>query len=136
MATELREMADRWILPIAQESVDTCSIDYAVTLRFSEGIAVRIEQPFSYRSADGAQRYLVPEGDPMALAPILGVCRREVREGLAFKDGRLELHFVDGSVLAVPAGDDFEAWSLVGKAGLKFVSLPGGELAVWLPTTD
>ena len=45
MATELRVMADRWILPIAQESVDSCSIDFAVTLRFSEEIAVRIEQP-------------------------------------------------------------------------------------------
>lgn len=136
MAAELRERADRWVLPLDQEFVDTCSIDYALTLRFSGGIEVRIEQPFSYRSADGTHSNLVPEGHPTQLAPILGVCRQEVREAFAFKDGRLELQFDDGSMLEVPADDDFEAWGLAGKAGFKVVSLAGGELAVWLPSAE
>jgi Family of unknown function (DUF6188) len=33
----------------------------------------------------------------------------------------------------VPAAEDFEAWELVGPDGLRTVSLPGGDLAVWQP---
>jgi hypothetical protein len=53
---------------------------------------------------------------------------------LAFKGGRLDVKFDDGTRLQVPMDLEFEAWEISGTgavAGLKIVSMPGGELAVW-----
>ena len=46
-------------------------------------------------------------------------------------DGALLLEFTDGSRLEVRASANYEAWQLVGPAGLMVVCMPGGELAVW-----
>jgi hypothetical protein len=35
--------------------------------------------------------------------------------------------------LRAPIGEDYESWNIVGPAGLRIVSLPGGELAIWSP---
>lgn len=136
VAVTLVEAEDRWLLPLSGCSVDRLCIDFAVTLLFSGGLELRIEQPFVVEHSDGSEILLVPDGDPDRLAPVMTLARRSVAEAEAFKDGRLRIVFADGAVLGVPADEGFEAWELVGPAGLRTVSLPGGELAVWRPEGD
>ncbi len=135
---ELAETPDRWVLALESHEVVQCRVDYAFTLVIdgpSGGLEVRIQQPFELLpGADGGNPVLVNlSGDPSALAPGLGLWRAELVEALAFKDGRLELRFAERDRLRVPACEEFEPWTLVGPAGLRLVSMPGGELAVWTP---
>jgi hypothetical protein len=127
----LDESKDRWTLPVEGVSVVACCIDYAMTLRLGNDVSIRIEQPFIYRTPEGVEYLVIPEDDPARMAPALVLCRLAVRRGYAFKDGRLELTFVNGSTVSVPATEDHEPWELVGPGGLRIVSIPGGDLAVW-----
>jgi hypothetical protein len=135
---ELVEAADRWELPIGGCDVTQCQIDYAFSLVVAaapaESFYVTIEQPFWFRASSGSdESMLVPEGPPVALGPALAVLRSSVERAVAYKDGRLEIQFTGGAEIRVPVGKGFEAWNLTGPGGLRFVSLPGGELAVWSP---
>jgi hypothetical protein len=135
-AVTLVEAEDRWVLPLSGRSVDRLCIDFAVTLMFSGGLELRIEQPFVVQRADGSEVLLVPGGDPDRLGSVTMLARQTVVEAEAFKDGHLRISFSDGAILGAPADEGFEAWELVGPAGLRTVSLPGGELAVWRPDGD
>lgn len=128
---DVSETLDRWVLPVADQPVATCCIDYGFTLLFGNHLTVRIEQPFVYRTARGVEHLIIPEGDPAGLAPALSLCRQVARHGFAFKDGHLELLFVDGSMVSVPTAEDLEPWELSSPDGLRVVSLPGGNLAIW-----
>jgi Family of unknown function (DUF6188) len=97
------------------------------------GLDPRIEQPFVYTSARGVEHLIIPEGNPVQVAPVFAIARLSVREGLAYTDGRLELTFSDGSTIGVPGTQDCEPWELSGPDGLKVVSVPGGELSIWHP---
>jgi hypothetical protein len=136
MVGELVEAADHWLVPMTGRTVTQCRLDYAFSLVVADEPAgsfeVRIEQPFTVAS-HGDELTLDPEGDPVLMAPALRVLRQDVEQAIAFKDGRLELTFGDGAVLRVPVGEDHEPWNIVGPAGLRIVSLPGGELAIWSP---
>jgi hypothetical protein len=57
-----------------------------------------------------------------------------VVEASAFKDDHLELKFDGGATITVAAAEDLEPWEIVGPGGLRVVSLPEGQLAVWQPT--
>jgi len=135
---DISEASDRWNLPIVDELVVACCVDYGVTLHFSNGVIIRIGQPFIYRTTKGLEHLIVPEGDPVRVAPVLAICRQAVQQGFAFKEGRLELHFADNSVLSVSSSEDLEPWELTGPDGLRLVSIPGGDLAVWRtrPSSD
>lgn len=136
MAMQLEYQAgmSRWLLPLQDEQVIWCCIDYAVSLGTQNQVAVRIEQPFVYTGTDGVEHLIVPEADPVQIAPVLAITRLSVRAGFAYDDGHLELTFSDGSTIGVPSAQDYEPWELTGPAGLKIVSVPGGELSVWRPT--
>jgi hypothetical protein len=125
---------NRWLLPLADEQVTWCCVDYAVSFGTQNQVSIRIEQPFVYSSADGVEHLIVPEGNPVLVAPVLAIARLSVREGFAYEDGHLEATFSDGSTIAVPSAQDYEPWELTGPDGLKIVSVPGGELSVWRPT--
>lgn len=133
MGSELVEADDRWLVPMVG-TVTQCRVDYAFTVVVMDEDAgyfeARIEQPFVL--ARGAKEASFdPEGDPVALAPVLRVLRGQVEQAVAFKDGRLELVLGDGVMLRVAAGGRYEAWQIAGPRGLLIVSMPGGELAVW-----
>jgi hypothetical protein len=136
MATSLEHQPglNRWRLPIAGEPVTWCCVDYAFSFGTQNKISIRIEQPFVYTSVDGVEHLIVPEADPVQVAPVLAIARLSINDGFAYADGRLELTFNDGSVIGVPATQDYEPWELTGPGGLKMVSVPGGELSVWRPT--
>lgn len=131
---ELKEYEDRWSVSCTEASVARVAIDWAVTLTILvgySGFEVRIEEDFSLVAPEGQHFALVPEGNPFSLAPVLGLVRHDVARIDAFKDGRLEIGLTDSSLVSVPAGDDFEPWGIVGQNGMRIVSTPGGELAIW-----
>ncbi len=129
----LVETDDRWVLPLSGRTVDRLCLDFAITLTIRGGLEVKLESPFVLQRADRSEVLLVPDGDAERLSPVMSLVRGTATRVEAFKDGRLEVVFADGSKLRVPADEDFEAWQLVGPDGLLIVSLPGGELAVWRP---
>jgi hypothetical protein len=124
-----------WVLPVAGQRVTRVCIDNeAVRLLCHNMLEISIAEPFVLLTPDSRRYVLDPAGAAMSLAPFLGVMRQVVRAGTAFKDGRLELGFGDGSRINVPPGSHFEAWTLAGPGGpdgLKVVSVPGGDLAIW-----
>jgi hypothetical protein len=108
-------------------------VDYAFTVSTTDDYSFRIEEPFVFVDVAGREHALVPEGDPAGLAVALVVARTRLSIARAFDDGRLELHFCDGSEILVSSSERFEPWVMTGPDGLMLVSVPGGELAVWLP---
>lgn len=138
---ELKEFHDHWVLPLEDQTVVQCRLDYGFVLVLGgpDGyFEIRIGEAFEYsaRSGDRASAFN-PEGDPAAMGPALAVLRQSVRRARAFKDGRLEIEFSNGGELRVPFGEEFEAWDLVGPGGLRLVSLPGGgDLAIWSANTS
>lgn len=136
----LVEAEDAWEIPLGGREVTQCQIDYAVTLVLGDAdgsFYVTIEQPFWLAaSSERDEVMLVPEGPSEALGPALALLHESVARAVAYKDGRLEMDFVEGAKLRVPVGEKFEAWNLVGPDGLRLVSLPGGELAVWKPESS
>lgn len=108
-------------------------VDYALTVSTTDNYSFRIEGSFQFVDASGREHALVPDGDPAGLAVVLAAARTSLTIALAFDDGRLELRFCDGSVIRVPRSERFEAWVMTGPEGLLIVSMPGGELATWLP---
>ena len=133
---DVTESAEAWSIPLAGQQITRVCVDYAsVGLLASNGIYVDIEVPFNYSDPSRIERTLDPDGDPLELAPILRLRRLDAADCLAFKDGRLDVKFDDGTRLQVPMSLEFEAWGISGTggaAGLRIVSMPGGELAVWL----
>jgi len=53
-----------------------------------------------------------------------------------YKDGCLEVHFADGSMLSVKPDVAYEAWEIAGTGGLHVVCTPGGSLSLWQPAKD
>lgn len=134
----LREEPDRWTLRWVDAVVTQCRFDHAVTLIIdtSPGYSeLRIEQPMELvlpARPDGALR--VPmHGTAVEMAPALELLQQVPTSLDASKDGRLVVHFAGGGLLSVEADDDYEPWTLTGPEGLRLVSLPGGDLAVWTP---
>jgi hypothetical protein len=135
-AAELVESEDRWEVPL-DGTLEQVRADHALTLVVDGergAFEIAIEQPFALeRAGDGTTEVGWPD-DMAAVAPVLALLHGGVEAAVAFKDGRLELRLAGGACLRVAAGEDFEPWTLVGPGGLRLVSVPGGELAVWSPT--
>lgn len=108
--TMLVRADDHWSLPVDGQMVAQLCIDYAVTLRLGNEVAVRIEQPFVL-VIDGDERLVVPDGGLDGLAPVLSLARSPVIRGAAFDDGHLELSFGDRTRLSVQAAEDYEPWA-------------------------
>jgi hypothetical protein len=132
---ELTPQGDSWRLPVAEQQITRFCVDNeAVRVLCRNMIEISISEPFTLVTNDGRRYTLDPGGDAMDLAPALQIVRLVIREGAAFNDGRLELDLSDGSRIKVPPSRDFEAWTLTGPGGpdgLKVVSIPGGDLAIW-----
>lgn len=133
------EYPGHWSLLAEPLVLDSLRFDFAVTLVVGLGVdrlEIRIEDVLVLTDPVGRRHELDPEGDTTLLAPLLALLRLDVKRLDAFKDGRLEVEFVAGHVVTVAASVQYEAWGIVGEGGLRFVSTPGGELAVWLTRPD
>ena len=96
---------------------------------------IRIDGEFAVRGTDGRTWRLRPADDATALAPALRLFGLTVDRAEAHKDGTLEVAFADGSGLRIAPDPSSEAWEFAGEQGVRVVSLPGGDLAVWQPDT-
>lgn len=134
---DLIETTESFVVRIANQEVTRCSVDYAVTLVVGSGAGafyVTIEQPFWFRAHDaGSEAWFIPEREPEKLGPVLSLLHRPVEQIVARRDGELELWLGGRAVLSAPATEEFEAWNIVGPDGMRFVAMPGGDLAVWKP---
>ncbi|HET7056203.1 MAG TPA: DUF6188 family protein [Thermomicrobiales bacterium] len=130
----MRELSDRWILPLAGQTVTRCCVDDALNIELSEAgsseATIQIIGALDLQLRGRTWR-LDPQGDAVALAPALALVGLTVDHAEAFKDGTLNVAFRDGSSFQVAPDRDYEAWVFAGRTGAKAVSLPGGDIAVW-----
>jgi hypothetical protein len=130
-----REHEDRWALDLRGLSVARINVDFQLTLALDAGWEVVLEGPtrLSSGSVHADPGVLLAPGshDGAAALPLLGAT---VLSLAAFKTGGLHMVFDDGTHLTCPSDPSFEAWQIVGPRGWRFVSLPGGNLAVWRGT--
>jgi hypothetical protein len=129
----LVEQHTRWLLPVAEGAVTQIRIDYAFTLVIDH-YSIRINTPFTVSRGEEHSTY-DPEA-PETLAPLLGLHRAILREGVLRKDGLLRLSFRDGTTLTVSPDDRYEAWEAAGELApvtprFQVIAIPGGGLAVF-----
>ena len=129
----VRDAGDRWELALEGPAVVRCCFDFAVALSMSTPSTtweLRIEQPFLAVAPGGTELFVIPE-EAAHVEVVLRLLRATAVEVSAFKEGSFEARFSDGTILQVPPSEGFEAWTLSGPDGIRLVSLPGGDLAVW-----
>lgn len=130
------EHSDRWILDFRGLCVAKISIDYRLTFTLDSDWEVVLEAPV-YLSAGSLpaneRSELLPQTQDVAAA--LRLFGTEVLSAVAFKSGALRMVFSSGTHLNCPASPSFEAWQITGPRGWIFVSMPGGDLAVWSGTS-
>ena len=128
------EHEDRWILSLRGLSVTRIGVDFQLTLTLGLDVTwqVVLETPFqlSHGSVHANPGLLLtPESQDVAAAlPLFGAT---VLSAVAFKSGGLRVVFDNGIHLTCSADPAFEAWNVGGPQGWRFVSTPGGGLAVW-----
>ncbi|MGE0879829.1 MAG: DUF6188 family protein [Acidimicrobiia bacterium] len=115
---------------LAGKSIERICIDYAVSLQFDDGAALRLESEFSLTASSETASAMI---DPAQLGGngdrILGLIRREVHEASITGSGDLALIFDHGGHLSSKPDQAYEAWSLVLPNGDTFICLPGGGIA-------
>jgi hypothetical protein len=130
----MRELADRWVLPIAGQTVTQCCVDDAFSLELSVAgrpeATIRISGPLELADESGALR-LCPGSDGLELAPALTLLGLAIDHAAALKDGTLDVVFSGGTRLRVPPDPAYEAWEFIGSRGSRAIALPGGEVAIW-----
>ena len=127
------EHPEYWELPLQGYMVTRCILDYSFSLNLEQGKAIiNISSIFTY-STDQATYNFDPEKDITEIGPALSVFRKLVAQAFAYKNGDLDIRFTDKSRIFVKADPEYEAWGVAGKDNLRLISIPGGDLAVWLP---
>ena len=119
-------------LGLEGQSVTHKTVDYTVSLNTNAGFEIRIETNFSLRTPEG-DFDLSPESSDMQAERLQSLLHQTVTSSVADESGALSLGFSDGSRLHVDPNDSYEAWTVASPGGMKVVSMPGGELAVWPP---
>jgi hypothetical protein len=125
-----------WTIAPSECEVQRLAFDWAVGVELVAGddrYYLRIESPFVLQ--EGSTESLVVPEIPSTAGALLLVLRQKVVELEMFDEGHLEMQ-LSQSRISVPGTEDYEPWELTGPNGLRVVSIPGGELAVWLPTSE
>ena len=133
-STYLADRGDHYLIAAGGATVTSLRFDFGVTLGLAgadTSFSIRIEEPFTLRSDSAEAKLLDPEQRPAETGPVLALLDAAVTRIVAFKDGRLVMTFQPGWIIEVPAGLQYEAWTLNGPDGLLLVSVPGGDVAVW-----
>ncbi|MEV7233061.1 DUF6188 family protein [Streptomyces sp. NPDC051020] len=134
MSTEVDpvEYEDRWVLNLHGLSVVRISIDVRLTLVLEAGWDVSPEAPA--RLSAGSLRAdpgVLLTSEAQDVAGVLPLFGTKVLSAVAFKSGALRMVFAGGTHLNRSPNASFEAWQITEPRGWRFVSLPGGDLAVW-----
>ena len=130
----LVEHGDHWVVPLQGKTVTRCLVDHAFGMELWERdgtTTIRIEGDFVLKGYGG--EHLLSPASPTALGPALSTFGQVIAAVRAYKDGCLEVHFADGSMLSVKPDAAYEAWEIAGTGGLRVVCPPGGSLSIWQP---
>jgi hypothetical protein len=129
---EPSEYEDRWVLNLRGLSIARISVDFRLTLTLDAGWEIVLEGPAQLSSGPGRASpavLLTPRSrEVAAVLPLFGAT---VLSTVAFRSGTLRMVFDNGAHLTCRSDTSFEAWQITGPQGWRFVSLPGGDLAVW-----
>lgn len=129
----LVEHADRWEIPLTGKSVSRFIIDRRVILDFldpeDEETTIEIEADFKVK-VDSGEYMLSPE-KRTDLGPIFELFNYTVQSAVAFKNGTLELKFVENATLTVSPTPELESWQVIGARGLRVVCTGGGQIFTW-----
>lgn len=129
------EYEDYWTIPLRGKPVCRFLVDSQLTIEFlePESEETMIVVGGEFRLEIDGKEYALNAEEPTTLGPVFALYRRTVESALAFKEGRLEVKFLQGGKLSVMPHPDFESWNIAGVRGLCVVCTPGGELAIWQP---
>lgn len=117
---------------IAGQSVERVSFDYAVTLLTDQGVELRIETGFSLLTPDGDIHLIDPQRIGNQAEYVIAALHETITVAtIEDRTGELTLEFISGRRIQVDSNESYEAWTLAGPGGAKFVSLPGGGLGTW-----
>jgi len=98
---QLVEYRDHWLVPLQGKMVTRCLVDSAFGIELWDSdstTTIRIEGSFIFRE-HGTDQLLSPE-HPTAVGPVQATVGKTVTTVQACKNGRLEVHFVDGNSLS------------------------------------
>ena len=112
-----------------QEITRIC-LDFAVTLMTGDGAELQIGEPFTLTEGERTDQ-VHPEQLATSDGSILGLVHQRITAATIEEQGGLTLQFSNGQILTCPPGAEYEAWTLVSRAGERMVSQPGGGLAHW-----
>jgi Family of unknown function (DUF6188) len=134
---QLVEYSDYWVVPLQGKTVTRCLVDHAFGLEMWERegtTTIRLEGDFVLQEPSGEHR--LSPAQPTALGPALSALGKSIAVAKIYKNGCLEVHFADGSMLSVKPDAAYEAWEIAGTGGLHVVCTPGGSLSIWQPARD
>lgn len=134
---KLIEHDDYWVIPLSERAVSKLIIGYELTIEFlgPQHEEITIWMGKTYLKVNGME-YKLSAQEPSKLGPLLHVMRNTVQSALAHKNGKLEIDFQDGIKLWVLPLSETESWGITGRRGLRVVSMPGGDLAIWQADPD
>lgn len=124
-------------LPAALAALRGCAVtrfmvDDALTLVLQaagRAVELRIDGAGTLAGAGGELRFS-PDADPAGLAPVLALMNGGVADVALHADGRLELRFRDGRVLAALPEDHHVAWAVRSSCGASASCIAEGRV-VW-----
>ncbi|PZE80245.1 DUF6188 family protein [Curtobacterium sp. MCBD17_032] len=119
-------------LDLVGATLDAITISHQLDLRFSTGTSVSIETPFTLTLADGSVTVHDPE-DHDSLGGALRLLHDTVDRARVDSDV-LVIGFVGGTFLTVGTDPEYESWHVHTAAGSRLIGLPGGGVAIWLPS--
>lgn len=128
----LTEFQDYWLIKVDACTVRRCSIDYTFTLELQDTtteLLLQVAGRFVVKHQ--AQEFHMIPTSPPQLGPALNLLGKQVNFLKLYKCGDLEAEFEQEWSLSVPADEQYEAWELVENDGIRVVSMPGGDLAIW-----
>ncbi len=131
----LIERDDYWEIPLRGKPVCRFKIDSTLQLEFLEPVeeetTIVIEGQFTLDS--GGNEITTNVAMPTTLCPVFLLYRKNVESALAYKNGKLEVRFLEGAKLVVPPdpNGNYESWEVFGAYGLRIVCKPSGGLSVW-----
>ncbi|MBW3635354.1 MAG: hypothetical protein KY445_02665 [Armatimonadetes bacterium] len=129
----LIEREDFWVLDI-HNIVTGCRIGSGFDLQIFNGenpLLISMGGIFTLHRGDNAQSFH-PE-EYTTLGPSLSVIGKVVESAIAYKNGHLEVKFLDGSLLTAEPDPQYESWHIFGdtEPRMTIVCGIGGQLHIW-----
>jgi hypothetical protein len=130
------DVGESWDLPLAGANITKCNAADAIEIE-AAGVDgrynVRIEGVAELRREGRTEQFADTHMRTFPCGEMIG---QIIISAIASKNGTLTIRVASGSLLSVTRDERYEAWELSASTGLRIVSMPGGELAIWQPDAN